>query len=479
MFITHDEANITMHVKGISRVAAVIAIIVIIIVAGGGGYYYYSTTISHTTTPTKKLSGSITIAADPGYNDAALKQIAQNFMAANPGTTITIAEVPYADIVSSEEPSLALNQSPYSIITLPAQDLGPLEPSLLNLAPYLSNPAYFPASWNYSDILPSEFQLYTSGQSIYAIPEATGVMDFFYRPSLFDNSTNQQLFLQQYGYALPNPGNTTLTLSQLVDLANFFNGQHGSKYGIVLMSDSGDDDIIQTYMALLAGTRVGADGQFGPVKAPYGELFSSSGVPIFNTSAVESTLNSYIQLVRASESPLSAAYETVPEMFGSGGVAMMVFWETPALYLNNASRSNIVGDWALAPTFPTGHTLISGTGLAINAHTTNLPLALAFLEYATSPSQSVYLFSMDSLLPFRESVFNYAMQHNPTYAQSYLAIEDNIAQGVMGIPDVSYLSQMATYFNSQIAYIYNNQTTIPSAMNSVQAQTYSLINGAT
>ena len=422
--------------------------------------------------PPPPLSGTINVVAMAGYNDAALKQIASDFMASHPGTKVNVVLIPYGSVVTDALTAFRSNQSIYDVISLGSVGfLGQLGPYLLNIAPYMSSPSWFPASWNSSDMISSLFALYSyNGQQV-GLPEAGGAMLFYYRPSYFNNVTNQQLFFAQYGYPLPNPANTTLTLQQLVDVANFFNGQHGAKYGIVLMTGSGDDDAIQTFEGLMAGARVNATSTMGPVTSVYGDLFTSTGQPIFNTTAAQTVMSDYLKLAAASEDPMTSSYETVPGYFAHGDAPMMIYWNHPALYLNNPNRSTIVGDWAVAPTMPSGHSILGGTGLGIYKYTQNLPLAVEFVEFATSPSEAWKFAQLDSLMPFRYSVFNQLIQAKPAYAQTLHAISSTMATSVPGTANVPYWGQVSAAFRGELPSMYNKQESISVGMNHIETAT--------
>src|SRR5579875_1892305 len=168
-------------------------------------------------------------------------------------------------------------------------------------------------------------------------------------------------------------------------------------------SSSDDDDASQTYLAIMSGLRVSSASQYGQVTAPYGVLFDSNGKLLLNSSIGVQALTTYIQLVKYSESPLSASYSTAPGYFAAGDAPMMIWWNPAVFYLNNANKSKIVNDWMVAPKMPGGYSVLGGTGLAIAKNTQNKQLALTFLAFATSPNESIYFNTLDSLMPFRYS----------------------------------------------------------------------------
>jgi len=454
-----------------------VVVVVIILLAAGGAYYYYSTlpTTPSTTSMTSSmmtsapmvstssptLSGSITVAAEAGYSDSALKQIAKDFMAQYPGTTVNVVLVAYDTALTDYTTAFSANQSVYDVMIVPNVGyLGPLSQYLLNFEPYLSNTAYFPASYNYSDIIPSLLSPFTIQGNLYGLPYSSDTMLFFYRPSYFNSVTNQQAFQAQYGYALPNPANTTFTVQQLVDVANFFNGKHGAKYGIIEMTGPGDDDMLDSIIQLYSGVRTANSATYGPVAAPYGALFTANGQILTNTTSFQTTMAAFVQLIKASENPLTASFESVTGTFASGDAPMFIYWSTPVFVLGNSTSSSIVNDWAVAPTMPGGVSNNGGEALSIFKYTRNLPLALAFAAFATNPTESINYMKLNSLLPARYSGFSYATQYLGLSQQIVKIFLSNLASSVQGVSNVPYWPQISTYIRGEVPSIYSGSVTV-------------------
>ena len=447
--------------RGIAKTTLAVLIIVIIVIAGVGIYFAYTMTTSSSTTTTA-LSGHITVAAESGYNDAALKQIATDFMAANPGTTVTVVTLSFDNALQSYQTAFSANQSSYDVLFFPNVGyIGSIQQYLLDLNPYVNNPTYFPTSWNYSDFLPSMIAPFQIGGHLYAIPNTGDAMLFFYRPSFFNSTANQAAFQSQFGYALPDPGKAPLTLQQTVDIANFFNGAHGAKYGMEFMTGPGDDDMIQTFLTLLGGPRTAsnATSTYGKVTAPYGDMFSSDGKILSNTPMFQSALSDFVQLIKDSEDPLTATFTTVPGTFQAGDAPMMVYWSYPILFLGS-NTSAVAGDWAVAPTTPGGISETGGVGLGIFKYTQNLPLSLAFEEFATNPTESIVYTTVNGLLPFRYSGFQYALQHNILSASLEAALLSNLQNSVQGPANIAYWPQVSTYFRGEVPNMVSGQETV-------------------
>jgi ABC-type glycerol-3-phosphate transport system substrate-binding protein len=451
--------------RGISKaMTAIIVVIIIAIVAVAGGYEYYISNLPKKPT-TPALSGSITVVAQAGENDVALAQIAKNFEQLHPGVTVNIVSISFGNALTDYLTAFSENQDAYDIIYFPNIGwLGKLEPYLLNLTPYINNPSYFPPSYNFSDILPSMINQFKFGNTLYAIPYLGDVMMFYYIPSYFTNTTNQALFKQEYGYNLPNPGNTTITLKQLVDIANFFNGKHGSKYGIVMMNDEVADDMMETFTALFAAARVNMSSVYGPVTATYGELFTSSGKLLKDTPIFIQTLNYFAALENDSANEFNSGFLTTPETFGTGVAPMMIYWTPAMLSLQNSS---IKGQWAIAKAFPGGVSNLGGVAYGIYKYTKNLPLALSFLEFATSQNQSVYYMTLDDLLPFRYSMFTYGVQHGIFPASDLNAMESYLSNAVQGEPNLPNWPPLLAYMQAEIAQVATMKITPSQAASAI------------
>ena len=448
--------------RGIAKTTLAVLIIVIIVVAGVGIYFAYTSTTS---------GGTITVAAESGYNDAALKKIATDFMAANPGTTVNIAELSFDTALQSYQTAFSANQSSYDVLFFPNVGyIGSIQQYLLDLNPYVNNPTYFPSSWNFSDFLPSMIAPFQIGGHLYAIPNTGDAMLFFYRPSCFNSTANQAAFQTQFGYALPDPGKQTMSLKQTVDVANFFNGgAHACasglptpKYGMEFMTGPGDDDMIQTFLTLLGGPRTAsnATAAYGTVTAPYGDMFTSGGKILSNTPMFQNAVSDFVQLIKDSEDPLTATFTTVPGTFQAGDAPMMVYWSYPILFLGNSTQSKVASDWAVAPTTPGGISETGGVGLGIYKHTQNLDLSLKFLEFATNPTESVIYTTVSGLLPFRFTGFQYALQNHilgTTLANELLS---NLQNSVQGPANIAYWPQVSTFFRGEIPNMVNGQETV-------------------
>jgi hypothetical protein len=289
-------------------------------------------------------------------------------------------------------------------------------------------------------------------------------MMFYYIPSYFTNTTNQALFKQEYGYNLPNPATTTITLKQLVDIANFFNGKHGSKYGIVMMNDAVADDMTESFTALFAAARVNMSSVYGPVTAPYGELYTSSGKLLTDTPIFIQDLNYFAALENDSANEFNSGFLTTPETFGSGVAPMMIYWTPAMLSLQNSS---IKGQWAIAKAFPGGVSNLGGVAYGIFKYSKNLPLAISFLEFATSQNQSVYYMTLDDLLPFRYSMFTYGVQHGIFPASDLNAMESYLSNAVQGEPNLASWPPVLSYLQGEIPQVATMKITPSQAASAI------------
>jgi len=458
--------------RGIAKTTLAVLVIVIIVIAGIGAYFAYT---SMTPGP------HITVAAESGYNDAAIEKIASDFMAANPGDKVTVVTLSFDTALQSYETAFAANQSSYDVLFFPNVGyIGSIQQYLLDLNPYVNNPTYFPSSWNYTDFLPSMLAPFQINGHLYAIPNTGDAMLFFYRPSCFNSTANQAAFQTQFGYALPDPGKQTLSMQQTVDVANFFNGgSHACasgtptpKYGMEFMTGPGDDDMIQTFLTLLGGPRTASNATslYGSVTAPYGDMFTSDGKLLTNTPMFQQAVGQFVQLIHDSEDPLTATFTTVPGTFEAGDAPMMVYWSYPILFLGNATQSKVASDWAVAPTTPGGISETGGVGLGIYKYTQNLQLALKFEEFATNPTESIVYTTADGLLPFRYTGFQYALQHNILPAALANELLSNLKNSVQGPANIAYWPQISTYFRGEVPNIYSGSETVAQGASTITTE---------
>lgn len=469
--------------KGISTSILAIVIVIVIVIAGVAVYFFATapgpssstTTTTPTTSTATGLSGSITATAEVGYNDAALEAIAADYMAAHPGTTIHVVTLPFMTAAQSYQAAFSTGTDTYDVVFFPTGGyLGAIGQYLITLDQYVNNPAYFPASYNYSDMIPTAVAAFDFGNHLVGLPTASDAMLFYYRPSVFANATNQQEFQAHYGYQLPNPASTTLTLNQMVDVSTFFNGAHGFRHGIDMITGPGVGAMDETFTMLLAGDRMAAVGTYGQVTGQYGDLFSGDGKILTNTSLFINVANSYVSLLKASANPLTAFYPMIPGSFTSNDAPMMLFWTAPLLSLSNSS---IGTDWSVARAAPGGWGETGGMALGIYSGTHNLPLALSFLEFATSPHESIQYVTQDSLIPFRYSTANYAVQHHMLSSEMMNIILNNLKYSVPGLANVSYWPQVETVLSGETALAYKGEISMQDAANLITQEAES--SGAT
>jgi len=395
---------ISTRKTGITQAILAVIVIVIIVIAGVGVYFAYVSTTGKTTTTSSGVSGSITVAVEPGYSDAALAQVAKDYEASHPGTTINFADVAYPAVDTDYVTAFSAHQDVYDVVYFSnAGQLAPFDQWLVPLQNYVTNTTYFPSNYNMSDIIPTTYAAYTINGNLLGLPIQADAMLMFYQPSYFTNSTNQQEFMSQYGYPLPNPGTTTLNATELVNIANFFTGAHGSKYGVLFNADPDDDDMLQTFSQLVVGTRLADTSAFGAVNPTYGVLYSSSGQLLINSSAYVSLLSSMAQLVKDTEAPFSGTFGDSVNYFQKPGTSpILISFSYPMGYLNDTNGAYGSG-WAIAPTEVGGAAVLGGIGLGVYNGTKNLPLALSFIAYATGAQEDVNYWKLDSLAPPRYS----------------------------------------------------------------------------
>ena len=456
--------------RSISRAITAIIVIVIIVIAGVGIYYAYTTTITPTSS-TSKISGSITIAVEPGYSDAALKQVAKDYEASHPGTTINIADVGYAGVDTDYVTAFSAHEDIYDVVYFSnAGQLAPFDQWLVPLQSYLTNTTYFPSTYNYSDIIPTTYAAYKINGNLLGLPIQADAMLMFYQPSYFTNSTNKQEFMAEYGYALPNPGTTTLNATELVNIANFFTGAHGSKYGILFNADPDDDDMLQTFSQLVVGTRLADTSLYGPVNPTYGVLYSGTGQLLMNSSAYVNLLSSMAQLTKDTEAPFSGTFgDSVSYFQVSGTSPILISFSYPMGYLNDTNGAYGTG-WAIAPTEVGGAAVLGGIGLGIYNGTKNLPLALSFVAYATSSQEDMNYWKLDSLAPPRYS--DIALVEQTGFPSAILnTFYSNLATAVQIEANEPYEPTLGSSFVATMPYLVSGSISASAAAAIIETAT--------
>ena len=469
--------------KGITRAVLAVTVIVIIVIAAVAIYAATSTSSPSSTTSTTPtastssttsttsssgISGSITIAVEPGYDDAALKQVAADYEASHPGTTINIADVAYPAVDPDYVTAFSAHQDIYDVVYFSnAGQLAPFDQWLVPLQSYINNTAYFPSNYNFSDTIPTTYAAYMINGNLLGLPIQADAMLMFYQPSYFTSATNQQEFMAQYGYPLPNPGTSTINATQLVDIANFFTNAHGSKYGILFNADPDDDDMLQTFSQLVAGTRLSDTSLYGPVNPTYGVLYSSTGQLLMNSSAYVPLLSDMAQLVKDTEAPFTGTFGDSVNYFQVNGTSpMLISFSYPMGYLNYTNGVYGTG-WAIAPKEVGGTAVLGGIGLGIYNGTKNLPLALSFVAYATSSQEDVNYWKLDSLAPPRYSDIATIEQSGfPTAILN--TFYSNLATAVQIEANEPYETTLGSSFVATMPYLVSGSISASTAANLIE-----------
>jgi hypothetical protein len=228
--------------------------------------------------------------------------------------------------------------------------------------------------------------------------------------------------------------------------------------------------MIQTFLTLLGGARVGNASTYGSVTAPYGDMFSSTGQILSNTTMFKGALSDFVQLIKDSEDPLTATFTTVPGTFEAGDAPMMLYWSYPILFLGNKSVSAVWNDWAVAPTTPGGISETGGVGLGVFKYTQNLRLSLAFLEFSTTSAESVYYTTLDSLVPYRYTDFTYAIQNKLLPTSLINELLSNLKTSVQGPANIALWPQVSTYFRGEVPNIVSGSETVAQGASKITAE---------
>jgi hypothetical protein len=139
----------------------------------------------------------------------------------------------------------------------------------------------------------------------------------------------------------------------------------------------------------------------------------------------------------------------------------MIYYTSSLLTLANSSVGH---DWAVAPKMAGGVSDLGGEGYGIFKYTHNLPLALAFEEFASSPNESPYFMSLSSLFPYRSSMFTYAVQHNLLSASVVNTVLPYLETSIQGPGNMAYWPQISTYFRGEVPSILSGSVTIQQGL---------------
>jgi multiple sugar transport system substrate-binding protein len=158
----------------------------------------------------------------------------------------------------------------------------------------------------------------------YIIPYMNELGGIIYRKDLFEDPKEKANFLAKYGYELRPPQ----TLEQYEDVAEFFN-RPPDLYGVTLMGRR------SIFLATHFMQRLWANG---------GALLDLNMRPIFNSEAGVQALKEVERMFQfANPAARNYDFQEALNEFISGRSAMAEIWTTGMFYVEDASRSSIVG----------------------------------------------------------------------------------------------------------------------------------------
>lgn len=211
----------------------------------------------------------------------------------------------------------------------------------------------------------------------YIIPYMNELGGIIYRKDLFDNPVEKANFFKKYGYELQPP----VTFEQYRDIAEFFN-RPPDLYGVTLMGKR------SIFLATHFMQRLWANG---------GALLDMNMRPIFNSEAGIKALYDLQNMFRfANPAAKNYDFQEALNEFVNGRSAMAEVWTTGMFYVNDPSRSNVVGKCSFIgfprPKEKLGEKLpmlYISWGFVISSAASDKKAALDWLIYVTSKENEI------------------------------------------------------------------------------------------
>jgi len=395
--------------KAISKTVAIIIVLIVIIAAVGGYAYYQSIQVKPV---------QITVMANTGPEAKYLAMVAKDFEALHPNIIITIEPVGYGSMVTTALTALKAHSEQPAVIEYYQEQMSSLAPYLMNLQIYMSgaNPIINESNLIQADMQQGGIYYYPNGtvMKIVGVPVHTVIGYILgYQKSIFENATLAKEFKSEYGFAF-NPSNLT-SYSQLLDIAQFLNQTHPTKYA--LLFPDGPYSTISAYAPLLEYYALKDNLPNYTVTVPgyYSLLMHTNNhwTTAFNTTAGIQALEMYKKLIQF-QPPMSVqpiGYAQMYELPMSGEYAMFIGWTSfIPLYWNNASVSKIAGNLGIA-LLPGGMTGLAPTFLGINPNNPNTKIAAEFIAFALSDTEYVKGFAQQGYLPGTYTGINLAIKN--------------------------------------------------------------------
>ncbi len=479
-----DNNPVPQGIKKKSRLPAIIAVIVVVVVIASGVYVL---DLEHNRSTAKKQTLVIEVGSG-SMTQQYLSMVAANYEKANPNVTVQITSVGYSDLLTSEETALQGGASTPNILMYYASQAPTLGKYLyniptsstggngvINISNQITGNMY---SGGYR-IAPNGTVLGTIGVPIHTV---IGYM-LVYQTSIFDNTTLQKSFSAKYHFSF-NPS-TYKNWTALQDAASFINAEtqfNGTNNNYALLfPDHATHSIIDgfynlAYPYLSSDPATGVPAGSSPNYWTYFGNQSGHFNVSFNNSAGVQALEMYKNLTQyepsVSVSPIG--YSEQLTYFETGHYAMGIAWSSFFPDYSNSSQSKVAGEYGIA-LLPGGYTGYSPTLLGVNPHSSNLTLAVNFLNYATSSAEYAKGITDLSFLPgtsnglkVAESVSGFGWVNSFLNYSSTIHLDPKYAAVVGQVSPL--FSTLIPDFNTQVLNYLEGKVTASAALSTAATE---------
>ncbi|RKL66993.1 ABC transporter substrate-binding protein [Salipaludibacillus neizhouensis] len=274
---------------------------------------------------------TLTVLVEGGSPAQTVADLTKEEFEENTGYEVIIESVPYSGVYDRMRTELTSGAGAFDVATidtiwLPALYQG-LEPIQEEITDEMQD-----------DLFPGLIDGASMDGNVYGLPTWTNSKILLYREDLFNDSNNQDEFLDEFGYELSPPE----TWDQYKDVAHFFgnNENYPELYGTsVFGATSGDS--VASWLDHVA--QAGAEAL----------VINDAGEVIVNDDDHVAALEFLNDLVNEEgvvpEGVLETASAETSELFYNGNLAMMLAWGHFFVPSNDPDTSDVAGDVGAAP----------------------------------------------------------------------------------------------------------------------------------
>ena len=370
------------------------------------------------------VSGELTVWA-MGNEGVLLGEMADAFMAENPGTTVNVTPVDWGQAVDKLLTAIAGNQTPD--VSQMGTDMmgqfaatGALEP----VPATFDQAAFFEGAWNTNVV----------DGTVFGVPWYVETRLLYYRTDLAEAA----------GITAP-----PATWDELTAAAEAIKAG-GAEWGISLGTKNW-----QEYVPFLWSNG--------------GQIMDDQGAFQLNSPQAVEALTFYDSFFEAGLTPTSVpeGFDITPA-FVSGTHPMFFSGPWHVGLITEAGGADIEGKWALAPlpTKESATSFVGGSNLVVYEGSENKDLAWAFVQFLTDPATQVDWYGAATVLPAVQSAWDDpALQDDPNVATFGEQLLDTKAQ-----PALSTWSEIAAAMNTALEKMTAGDLDPQGAADEMQAQ---------